>query len=191
MKLYFGSNNRNKIKEIKTIIPTNIELLTINDFNNPPDPEEIGLTLAENAILKAKSYYEWSKIPSFADDSGLEVEYLNGEPGIYSARYSGEHGNDKANIDKLLNKLKNADNRKAVQKTVIAYFDGKKLVLFEGAIEGLITLNPLGINGFGYDSVFYIKDLNKTLAELEPNQKNNISHRSLALQKFIEYLYIN
>jgi XTP/dITP diphosphohydrolase len=192
LKVFIATQNPKKLQELTQILGNTFELLSFLDLA-VQEVEETESTLEGNAILKAKSYYEQVKIPCIADDTGLEVEILGGEPGVLSARYAGEPSNSTKNIEKLLFQLKNQQawdisQRKAQFRTVIAYFNGKDIHTFEGIIKGHIALEPKGTQGFGYDPVFIPEGFNQTFAEMNPEQKNQISHRSLALQKLKKFL---
>jgi XTP/dITP diphosphohydrolase len=180
MKIVFATHNQNKIKEVKSIL--SCDFLTLNDLPTMPDIEEVGETFAENAILKAKGVSYWSRMPAFADDSGLEVKALNGMPGVYSARYGG--------VDLLLENLKGVKDREARFVCVVAYVENDKVELFEGSCCGLITENKMGTNGFAFDPVFYVEEYGKTFAELLNNEKHKISHRGKAFRLFGERLKI-
>lgn len=195
MKLLLGSNNKHKAKEIKNIFNSaginNIQLLTLGEvFEKVFDVEEDRTTLKENAYKKAKEYYLKASIPCFADDTGLEIDALDGAPGVFSARYSGKHGNDQANRIKVLKELRNTplERRKARFRTVICFYDGSNAEYIEGICEGNIGFEEKGSNGFGYDSIFVPKEYNKTFAEMTSDEKDEISHRGLAIRKFAEYL---
>lgn len=194
-RIIVASNNQKKIKEIKAIMdPLNIEVLSLKDMNIDADPEENGSTFIENAMIKAKEIYNIVKEPVIADDSGLEVEALNGAPGIYSARYAGEQKNDDDNIDKLLEELKGKENRKGRFVSAIALIlDDEHEYTVEGYLEGHILEARQGENGFGYDPVFFVDAINKTTAQLLPEEKNKISHRSNALKQVKQIIkeYIN
>ncbi len=194
-KLFIGTKNPKKLHELKQILGDSYELLSFEDFN-VQDVEETETTLEGNAVLKAKSFFEQVQIPCIADDTGLEVEILDGEPGVLSARYAGEPSDSEKNIKKLLKKLqeKNAKDlslRKAQFKTVIAFFDGQNLETFEGVIKGHIPFMKMGDKGFGYDPIFIPEGYQKTFAEMEPEQKNQISHRALALEKLKKFLSLH
>ena len=188
MKLFFASHNENKIREISAMLPANMMLKSLKDLSLTEEIVENGLTLEENALLKARFLHAHIHHASFADDSGLEVEVLNGRPGVYSARYAGPEKNDAANSRKLLRELEGKNNRSAVFKTVIAFVDGQQEFLFSGEVRGNIALTPRGTNGFGYDPHFFLPDLNLTAAQLAPEQKNRISHRGQALAKLLHKL---
>lgn len=187
MDLLFASTNLNKLDEVRNILSNHkiISLVELNDFD---EVEETGTSFRENAFLKAKHFYDKYKVPVFADDSGLVVEALNGAPGIRSARYSGVNANYLNNNLKLLNDLKEIDNKKAYFISVICFIDfNGDVYYFEGRIYGEISKHPQGTDGFGYDPIFYLPEYKKTFAELG-SEKNKISHRSKALCNFNEFL---
>ena len=191
MNFIIATNNQKKKKEISEILSQmNIEAKSLKEAGIEIEIEETGTTFEENALIKAKAICELTGIPSVADDSGLCVDALNGEPGVYSARYGGEKY--KSDTEKYLLLLKNMekfDNRKArfVCCVACAFPDGRNFIV-RGECEGEILYNPSGSNGFGYDPVFFLKEYNKTMAELDPELKNKISHRATALEKFNEEL---
>jgi len=187
-KLVFASHNKNKAKEIEALLPDKFSLLTLDDLNCIDEIEETGTTLPENALIKARYIFKTYTIFCFADDSGLEIEALNGEPGVYSARYAGAEKNDDANMNKVLHLLLNQTNRNARFVTVIALIKDGKEHLFEGEITGKITHEKKGTNGFGYDPIFIPDGYTKTFAELSKEEKNAISHRAKAVRKLIEFL---
>lgn len=186
--LIFATGNQNKLLEINKIIPNNIKIISLKDLKFSDDIPENENTIEGNAIYKAKYIYNKFNINVFSDDTGLEVEALNGEPGVYSARYAGEACGSKDNINKLLKKLKKEKNRNARFKTIIALIIENKIHTFEGIINGEILKNPIGENGFGYDSIFRPAGYSKSFAELSINEKNIISHRSLAIKKLINFI---
>lgn len=188
MQLIFATHNKNKIKEVKSLIPKTIKLLSLDDINLLDEIEETALTIEGNALLKAKTIYEETGHNCFADDSGLLVDVLNGAPGVYSARYAGEQKNDSDNIEKLLLDLHDQPNRNAHFKTVMALIIDGKDYLFEGIINGKITSEKKGTNGFGYDPVFIPEGYNQTFAQMDSETKNAISHRGIALRKLIQFL---
>ena len=188
MKLIFATHNKNKTKEVKSMMPSHIELLSLDDINFHTEIEENATTLEGNALLKAKTIFEKTGINCFADDSGLLVDALNGAPGVYSARYAGSQKNDEDNMQKLLHELKDKTNRKAHFKTVMALIIDGKEYLFEGKIEGEIIQEKIGTNGFGYDPIFVPDKFKETFAQLDADTKNKISHRARALQKMLEFL---
>lgn len=188
-KLVFATNNAHKLEEVAAILGDKIELLSLNDINCHTDIPETADTLEENALLKSSFIHNNYGLDCFADDTGLEVEALNGAPGVYSARYAGGDGHDsQANMCKLLAELKNETNRKAQFRTAISLIlDGKKY-LFEGVVKGEITDEKRGDSGFGYDPIFRPEGYDKTFAELGNDVKNRISHRARAVQKLCEFL---
>lgn len=191
MKLIFASHNEHKTTEIRQLLPPEIQLLSLNDLNYHDEIEESAATLEGNALLKATHVFTLFKLPCFADDSGLEVEALDNRPGVYSARYAGEPKNDDRNIVKLLDDLKESTNRSARFRTVITLILPTTSLSFEGIIEGEITHEKKGSNGFGYDPVFQPIESSITFAQMSMEQKNTISHRALALEKMISFLSLN
>ena len=191
MKLIFASHNEHKTTEIRQLLPPEIQLLSLNDLNYHDEIEESAATLEGNALLKARHVFTLFKLPCFADDSGLEVEALDNRPGVYSARYAGEPKNDDRNIAKLLDDLKGSTNRSARFRTVITLILPTTTLSFEGIIEGEITHEKKGSNGFGYDPVFQPIESSITFAQMSMEQKNTISHRALALEKMISFLSLN
>ena len=191
MKLIFASHNEHKTTEIRQLLPPDIQLLSLNDLNYHDEIEESAATLEGNALLKATHVFTLFKLPCFADDSGLEVEALDNRPGVYSARYAGEPKNDDRNIAKLLDDLKGSTNRSARFRTVITLILPTTTLSFEGIIEGGITHEKKGSNGFGYDPVFQPIESSITFAQMSMEQKNTISHRALALEKMISFLSLN
>jgi XTP/dITP diphosphohydrolase len=188
MQLVFASNNKNKIKEIQNMLPDNIKILSLEDIGCHEEIPETADTIEGNAILKANYVTEKYGYDCFADDTGLEVETLNGEPGVYSARYAGEKCDADDNMNKLLKALSNKTNRKAQFKTVIALNLDKKQQLFTGIAKGEITLEKIGSQGFGYDPIFKPKGLSNTFAELSLEEKAVISHRGKATKQLIGFL---
>ena len=191
MKLIFASHNEHKTNEIRQLLPPEIQLLSLNDLNYHDEIEESAATLEGNALLKATHVFTLFKLPCFADDSGLEVEALDNRPGVYSARYAGEPKNDERNTAKLLDDLKESTNRSARFRTVISLILPTTSLSFEGIIEGEITHEKKGSNGFGYDPVFQPIESSITFAQMSMEQKNTISHRALALEKMISFLSLN
>ncbi|MEO8512568.1 MAG: XTP/dITP diphosphatase [Ignavibacteria bacterium] len=191
-KIFIASKNKGKLSEIKSFLgEMEYEIFSLLDAHEMPDIEETGNSFEENALLKARSIFNIVKIPVIADDSGLEVDYLNGAPGIYSARYSGENATDKKNNDKLLKELKDIETKKrtAAFKCVICLYDGLSERFFDGVCEGIILTRPKGEKGFGYDPLFVPNGYTQTFAELGPEIKNRISHRGkalLSLEKFLK-----
>ena len=185
MKIVLATHNRDKCAEIEEIMnDMPIQLLTLNEFPGIEEIIEDGKTLEENALIKAKTVHKITHLPAIADDTGLEVDALGGQPGIYSARYAGENCSYLDNVNKLLQEMTNIPPKKrtAIFRTAIVYVDDNMELATEGVVEGVITDLPKGIDGFGYDPVFYVPDMKKTYAEMSMNKKNQISHRGKALQ---------
>jgi XTP/dITP diphosphohydrolase len=188
MKLVFATNNKNKIKEIKTLLSSSIELLSLENINCLEEIPETSDTIAGNALQKAKYVAEKYGYNCFSDDTGLEIESLNGEPGIYSARYAGEQKSAEDNMDKVLKGLEGNKDRKAHFKTIIALIIDGKEMLFEGVSNGEITKTKSGNDGFGYDPIFQPEGYAITFSEMSLEEKNKISHRGKAVRKLIDYL---
>tara|TARA_B100001248_G_C27214389_1_gene377293 strand:+ start:78 stop:662 length:585 start_codon:yes stop_codon:yes gene_type:complete len=191
MELIIASSNQNKLLEFKKILGDKITLYNLSDYNINKEIPEDEDTIKKNAMFKAKFIYNQTGKNVFADDTGLEIDSLNGEPGVYSARYSGKEKNSEKNIQLVLNNLKNKINRNARFKTIISLIHKGKCFNFEGIVNGKITLNRRGINGFGYDSIFQPNGYSMTFGEMENGEKNRISHRSIAINKMINYLKEN
>ena len=193
MKYIFATNNIHKVSELQASLSScNIELLSLKDYPDIPDIEETGSTFLENALIKAKTIYKLFKIPVIADDSGLEIEYLDNKPGIYSKRYAGINAADRDRIRKVLSELKNVPlkQRRARFVCSMIIINKKKSFQTTGFCNGYIAEKPAGTNGFGYDPIFFLPDLNKTMAQLSPLEKNIISHRANAVKK-IKNILIN
>ncbi len=188
MELVFATHNKNKLKEIKFLLPHYIKLLSLDDIGCTEEIPETADTIEGNAILKAEHVKHRYGYNCFADDTGLEVEALNGEPGVLSARYAGDDKNDAANLRKLLSKLENNDNRKAQFKTAIALNLNDRQNLFTGICKGEIIKESRGDKGFGYDPIFKPNDFEKTFAELSLTEKSKVSHRGKAFRELIAYL---
>ena len=200
MKIVFATNNQHKLSEIRSILGESIEVLSLKDIGCDVDIPETGQTLEENALQKAQYVYDHYHIDCFADDTGLEVDALNGAPGVYSARYAGGEGHDsEANMTKLLKELGENNNRKARFRTVIALIQKKDVCpcgctsikevhRFEGIVEGEIIRERRGGEGFGYDPIFQPDGYHQTFAELGMDIKNHISHRARAVAKLAEFL---
>lgn len=187
-KLVFATNNTHKLDEVRSVVGDKFEIVSLSDINCFDDIEEYGETLEENALIKARYVKTKFGYDCFGDDTGLEVEALDGKPGVYSARYAGEDHDSKANIKKLLKELENKENRKAQFRTVIALILDGKEYLFEGEIKGSIIEEEKGNTGFGYDPIFQPNGYNNTFAELGSDIKNKISHRALAVNKLCKFL---
>jgi XTP/dITP diphosphohydrolase len=186
--LFFGTGNAKKLKEIREILGDRFTIKSFTDLPSPLEVEETESTLEGNAALKAQAFFDCVGIPCISDDTGLEVEALDGAPGVFSARYAGPEGDAQANMAKLLHEMAGLSIRKAKFRTVIAYYDGKKMSFFEGELKGSIGHEPRGTNGFGYDPVFLPEGENRTLAEFTAEEKNAISHRGRALNQFVGFL---
>jgi XTP/dITP diphosphohydrolase len=188
MQLVFASNNKNKIKEIQALIPNTIQIISLEDIGCIEDIPETAETIEGNAILKANYVSSNYGYDCFADDTGLEVDSLNGAPGVYSARYAGEQKDANDNMDKLLLELKDKSNRKANFKTVICLNLNGTQQLFTGIITGKIIDEKIGTNGFGYDPIFIAEGHQKTFAQLTLEEKAHISHRGIAVAQLIAFL---
>jgi XTP/dITP diphosphohydrolase len=187
-QLVFATNNAHKLEEVAAKIEGKIKLLNLTDIGCIEEIDETGNTFRENASLKSRFIYDKYHINCFGDDSGLEIEALNGEPGVFSARYAGEHGNHAANIDKTLAALKNITNRKANFRTVISLIWNGEEHFFEGVINGTIRTERSGTEGFGYDPIFQPDGYDKTFAEMSLAEKNKISHRAIAMADLLDFL---
>jgi len=196
-EILLATRNSDKELELKALLHEyDIEGIALNDLDpqkNIPEIEEIGSTLQENAFIKARKIFSVTGRPTIADDTGLEVDALNGAPGVFSARYAGKGCSYKDNVKKLLSELIDiqSKNRTARFKTVACYMDRNQELWTEGIVEGMITKEPIGDNGFGYDPVFYIPECGKTYAQLSSQEKNNWSHRGRAMRKLIDILREN
>ncbi|MEH7223045.1 XTP/dITP diphosphatase [Bacillus sp. JJ1566] len=191
-EIMIATKNSGKVKEFKDLFARQgIEVKSLLDYPNIEDVEETGVTFAENAQIKADSIAKKLHIPVIADDSGLAIDYLDGRPGVYSARYAGEHKNDLDNLNKVLDELKGVPNEKRTARFHCALalaIPGEETEIVEGTCEGIIKEEPVGENGFGYDPIFFVPDKGKTMAELSKDEKNQISHRGNALKKLDKLL---
>lgn len=190
-QIVFASNNKKKLEEIRFMLRDKFHVLSLNDIGCAEELPETSDTLEGNAIQKASYVFENYKVNCFADDTGLEVEALDGRPGVYSARYAGPICSSEENITKLLGEMNGKVNRKARFRTVIALVKGHQKELFEGVAEGEITKMKSGSKGFGYDPVFRPLNADKTFADMNPEEKNAESHRAKAVKKLVEYLKKN
>ena len=188
MQLVFASNNLNKIQEIQLLMPTNIKILSLHDIGCFEEIAETASTIEGNAILKANYVTQKYGLNCFADDSGLEVDFLNGKPGVHSARYAGNQRSDNDNVNKLLFALNNQQNRKANFKTIICLNLNGTQTLFTGLINGTIAIQKAGNQGFGYDPIFTPEGYQITFAEMNKLQKTQISHRGIATKQLINFL---
>jgi XTP/dITP diphosphohydrolase len=189
MKLIFASNNKHKVREISHILDDKITLLSLEDVNIHEDIPEDEPLIEGNALFKARYVHNATGLNVFADDTGLEIEALNGLPGVHSARFAGETKDSSANIAKVLDMLKGTDNRKARFRTVIALIFENKEYLFEGIVSGTIIDEKRGTEGFGYDPVFIPDGRKLTFAQMSLTEKSKISHRALAFEKLKEFLH--
>ncbi|MBR3633303.1 MAG: non-canonical purine NTP diphosphatase [Bacteroidaceae bacterium] len=187
-KIVFATNNEHKLREIRAIIHDGTEVLSLADIGCHADIPETADTLEGNALIKAHFVYDNYGYDCFADDTGLEVEALDGAPGVHTARYAGDDQDSQANMRKLLQEMKGKDNRNARFRTAIALIQGGEEHLFSGEVRGTITTEPLGNKGFGYDPVFIPEDTGLTFAQLGEDVKNRISHRARAVAKLTEFL---
>lgn len=188
MKLVFATNNQHKLQEIQSLLSDSIELLSLKDINCEDEIPEDQDTLEGNASQKAFYIYNNYGVNCFADDTGLEVEALNGAPGVYSARYAGEEKNSEKNMSLLLENLHEIKNRKARFRTVISLVIEGRELQFEGVVDGQILYERRGTTGFGYDPIFQPLESDRSFAEMSMDEKNMISHRGRAVQKLVEYL---
>ncbi|MBO5922840.1 MAG: non-canonical purine NTP diphosphatase [Bacteroidaceae bacterium] len=188
MKLVFATNNRHKLEEVRAILGNKIEILSLNDIDCHDDIPETADTLEGNALIKARYIHEKFGVDCFADDTGLEVEVLNGEPGVYSARYAGEDCNPEANMYKLLQNLTGENNRNAQFRTVIALIINGEEKLFNGIVKGTISREKMGNAGFGYDPIFIPEGFSESFAQMTSEMKNSISHRYRATEELSNYL---
>ena len=191
MKIILATHNRDKEKELQNSLQgINVEICSLFDFPEIGDIEETGTTLLENSLLKARTVFDITGIPTIADDTGLEVDFLDGAPGVYSARYAGNNVSYQDNVNKLLIELDGVphEKRKAKFRTVVTYIDKNEELWTEGYIDGIISETIIGDRGFGYDPVFFVPYKEKTFAELSSDEKNKISHRGIALQKLRKIL---
>ena len=188
MKLVFVTNNSNKLSEIRSLVPDGIEILSLKEINCNEELPETNPTLQENALQKERYVFDNYGFNCFADDTGLEIDALGGEPGVYSARYAGEDCSAEDNMNKVLEKLEGEENRKAKFRTVIALIIDGKETLFEGECVGKITTSKSGVEGFGYDPIFTPKGYQLTFAEMNKVEKGAISHRGKAIQKLVSSL---
>ncbi len=191
MKLVFATNNRHKLQEVKDILGSRVEVLSLAEIGCHDDIPETGATLEENALIKARWVSEKYNCNCFADDTGLEVEALGGTPGVYSARYAGEECNSEANMQKLLHNLTGENNRNAQFRTVIALIINNREFTFDGIVKGTISTGKMGEAGFGYDPIFIPEGYSQSFAQMGSEEKNRISHRYRATEKLSNYIREN
>lgn len=189
MKLVFATNNKHKLAEAQQILGRGYALVTPRDLGIDEEIPEEQDTLAGNALQKARYIHERTHMDCFADDTGLEVEALDGAPGVYSARYAGEHVSFEDNVALLLKNMEGVENRRARFRTVVTLILGGAEYLFEGEVQGVITRESTGEGGFGYDPVFVADGYEASFAELDPAEKNRISHRGRAMSKLVKFLH--
>ena len=193
-EIVLATHNENKKSEMEYALRNlKVKILSLDNFPEIGEIDESGSTLLENSLIKAREVNSITGIPAIADDTGLEVEFLNGAPGIYSARYAGENVSYQDNVKKLLSELSGVKEklRNACFRTVISFYSPEKELWVDGSIEGMITQKPLGSKGFGYDSVFLVKQNGLTFGQMEKEEKDKISHRGLALKKMVKLLKKN
>jgi XTP/dITP diphosphohydrolase len=188
MKLIFATQNENKVAEIQKLMPKHIEVLSLKDIHCADDIPEEEPTLEGNALVKARFIAEKYNVNCFSDDTGLEIDALDGAPGVISARYAGEEKNSEKNMDLVLKNLANQTNRKAQFRTAIALIANGKEHVFEGIVKGEIRTEKTGSQGFGYDPIFEPENCGKTFAEMSTTEKNKMSHRGRALEKMVQFL---
>ena len=191
MKLVFATNNKHKLQEVRDIVGDRVEVLSLSDIDCHDDIPETADTLQGNALIKARHIYDKYGMNCFADDTGLEVEALGGEPGVYSARYAGEECDSEANMLKLLQNLTGKNNRNAQFRTVIALIINGEEKLFNGIVKGFISNEKNGDSGFGYDPIFIPEGYNESFAQMSGEMKNSISHRFRATKQLSDYLKEN
>ena len=189
MKIVFATHNLNKLSEIKALVPNSIEILGLNDISCNEELPETNLTIEENALQKARYIFDNYGFNCFADDTGLEINALGGDPGVYSARYAGEDCNAEDNIRKVLDNLKEKEDRNATFRTVIALIINGEATLFKGQCNGIISEKKAGKKGFGYDPIFIPRGVTKTFAEMTKFEKGVISHRGKAVNELVRFLF--
>lgn len=188
MEICFATNNANKLREVRNLLGSSFQILSLQDIGCETELPETHETLEENSLEKAEFVHQHYGISCFADDTGLEVKALNGAPGVYSARFAGPQKNSQDNINLLLEKLKDTDDRSAQFRTVVTLILENNTHFFEGIVQGQITEQLHGSGGFGYDPVFIPENYNISFAEMDLNQKNQISHRGIAIRKLVDFL---
>ncbi len=188
MKLIFATHNQHKLEEIQQLLNPSVELVSLNDLGFLEEIEETGKDLKENALIKVQSVFQKFQTNTFADDTGLEIDSLNGEPGVFSARYAGDKKDSFANMHKVLTLMKGQWNRKARFRTVIALIFNQQAFFFEGIVNGEILENPIGDKGFGYDPIFKPDNYHLSFAQMDAATKNSISHRGRAVEKLIQFI---
>lgn len=188
MKLIFATSNQHKVQEVRSMLPEGVEIQSLKDIGFTDELPETQDTIEGNSLQKAETLGKALGIACFAEDTGMEVETLNGEPGVYSARYAGKNASYQDNVDKVLTKMRGQANRRARFKTVITYYNAGQYVQFEGITQGTILEQPCGTNGFGYDPIFVPDGAEKTYAEMSLEEKNTYSHRKKSFSGFANHL---
>ena len=188
MKLVFATHNPGKLQEVRELLAPDYEVIGLSELGDHEDIEETALTLEGNAWIKARTVWQKHGLSCFSDDTGLEIEALDGAPGVFSARFAGPDKDPQANMDKVLDELKGQRNRKARFRTAVALVLNGEEFLFEGTVNGEITTVQSGAKGFGYDPIFSPNVYNSTFAEMDAQTKNAISHRGLAIKKLVAFL---
>ncbi len=188
MELVFATNNKHKLEEIRALLEPRFQIRSLADLNFHEDIAETGTSLKENADIKSKTIWQKFRLSCFSDDTGLEIDALQGRPGVYSARYAGEHCSFEDNVNKVLNELHKVQDRKARFRTVISLVLDGEVHHFEGIVEGSISSNEQGTEGFGYDPIFLPDGYDQSFAEMPADEKNRISHRGRAVQKLVDFL---
>ena len=188
MKFVFATHNDHKLQEVRAILGDLVDVISLKDLRDFEEIEETGLTLEENASIKARTVFSRHGLPCFADDTGLEVKALNGAPGVYSARYAGPGHDAKANMSKLLTEMQGISDRKARFRTVVSLIIDGEEMLFDGEVAGEIMLSPAGVEGFGYDPIFRPEGCSESFAEMPSEKKNSMSHRAGAFRALARYL---
>ena len=188
MKLVFATHNPGKLQEVREMLAPKYDVMGLNDLNDHEDIVEDAPTLEGNAIIKAQTVWQRHGLPCFSDDTGLEIDALNGAPGVYSARYAGPHKNPQDNMDKVLQELAGTENRKAQFRTAVALHWKGEYKIFEGMIRGTIATERMGEKGFGYDPIFIPEGYQTSFAQMHPSIKNSISHRGRAISALVDFL---
>ena len=188
MKLVFATHNPGKLQEVREMLAPKYDVIGLHDLNDHEDIVEDAPTLEGNAIIKAQTVWERHGLPCFSDDTGLEIDALNGAPGVYSARYAGPHKNPQDNMDKVLQKLAGTENRQAQFRTAVALHWKGEYKIFEGMIRGTIATERMGEKGFGYDPIFIPEGYQTSFAQMHPSIKNSISHRGHAIRALVDFL---
>ena len=190
MKLVFATHNPGKLQEVREMLAPKYDVIGLTDLNDHEDIVEDALTLEGNAIIKAQTVWQRHGLPCFSDDTGLEIDALNGAPGVYSARYAGPNKNPQDNMDKVLQELAGTENRQAQFRTAIALYCNSEYKMFEGIVRGTIAKKRMGDKGFGYDPIFIPEGHQTSFAQMDPAVKNSISHRGRAIRALVDFLIL-